>query len=43
MSRWKRYQYYTKEGIKWSEWFPYNGPEEPYQLDKKLKNEYKTV
>lgn len=37
----KRYQYFSKEGIQWSDWFPFSGPHEPYQLDKKLKNEYK--
>lgn len=39
----KRYQYYTQKGIKWSEWFDYKGPMEPYQLDKKLKNEYRNI
>ena len=39
----KRYQYITKEGIVWTPWFDYNGPKEPYQLDKKLKNEYREV
>ena len=39
MSKQKRYQYYSKEGIKWTSWFPYNGPKEPVQLGK-LKNEY---
>lgn len=38
----KRYQYRSKEGIMWTEWFPYNGPQEKIQLGK-LKNEYKTV
>lgn len=37
----KRYQYWTKDGIQWTEWFPYDGPKEPYQLGKKLKNEYR--
>ena len=41
--RQKRYQYYSKDGIVWSEWFPYDGPEETYQLGKKLKNEYRTI
>lgn len=39
----KRYQYYTKEGIKWSKWFDYDGPMEPYQLGKILKNEYREI
>lgn len=37
----KRYQYYSPNGIVWTDWFPYNGPKEPYQGNKKLKNEYK--
>lgn len=39
----KRYQYWSKEGVKWSKWFDYDGPKEKFQLDKKLKNEYKEV
>ena len=41
----KRYQYYSKDGIQWSEWFPCFDDEEeiPYQLGKKLLNEYRTV
>lgn len=41
--RLKRYQYFSKEGKVWTPWFNYNGPEELYQLDKKLKNEYRTI
>ena len=38
----KRYQYWSSEGLKWSEWFPYDGPQEPWQLkSSKLKNEYR--
>ena len=41
----KRYQYYSKDGIKWTEWF--NWPHENYkpewQLKNKLKNEYRNV
>ena len=37
----KRYQYYTKEGIKWTPWFQYEGSQEPWQLKGKLKNEYR--
>lgn len=37
----KRYQYYAKDGIKWSKWFDYNGEEELWQLKGKLKNEYR--
>ena len=39
--RQKRYQYYSKDGIKWSSWFDYDGYEEPWQLKNKLKNEYR--
>lgn len=39
----KRYQYWGKDGLTWSEWFNYNGPEEPYQFGNKLKNEYRTI
>lgn len=37
----KRYQYWSKEGIRWTEWFNYDGEKYPYQLGKKLRNEYK--
>ena len=39
----KRYQYRSSEGIVWTKWFDIepNIPQEPYQLDKKLKNEYR--
>ena len=37
----KRYQYWSKEGIRWTEWFNYDGEKYPYQLGKKLKNEYR--
>lgn len=43
MTKQKRYEYYSKEGKKWTDWFNYNGPEIPYQLDRKLKNEYREV
>lgn len=39
----KRYQYWGKNGLTWSEWFNYDGPEEPYQFGKKLKNEYRII
>ena len=39
----KRYQYYSKEGIQWTPWFAYNGPQEPWQLKNRLKNEYRIV
>ena len=37
----KRYQYYAKDGIKWTKWFVFDGIQNKYQLGKKLKNEYK--
>lgn len=37
----KRYQYVSKEGITWSNWFPYEGKKYKYQLGNKLLNEYK--
>lgn len=40
----KRYQSFTKNGIEWSKWFPWNGKEEEkWQLKNKLKNEYKQL
>ena len=39
----KRYEYYTREGIKWTKWFNYEGTLEPYQFGKKLKNEYREI
>jgi len=37
----KRYQYYSREGIVWTEWFKYEGEKYTWQLKNKLKNEYK--
>lgn len=39
----KRYQYYSKEGIKWTNWFPlFEGAKRPkWQVKDKLLNEYK--
>lgn len=39
----KRYQYYSKDGIKWTNWFnvPNNTVKEKYQINGKLLNEYK--
>lgn len=39
----KRYEFWSKEGKTWSEWFDWDGPQEPYQLDKRLKNQYREV
>lgn len=45
--RQKRYQYRNKNGIEWTPWFEYDGPEDPVQLKcyggKCLKNEYRTI
>lgn len=45
--RQKRYQYWGKFGIKWTEWFNYNGQEEPIQIKgfkgNDLRNEYRTT
>ena len=38
----KRYQYRSKEGVVWTEWFKFRGEREEIQLGK-LKNEYKEV
>ncbi len=47
MVRQKRYQYWGKNGIEWSDWFNYDGQEEPIQLKgfrgHELKNEYRTI
>lgn len=37
----KRYQYWSKDGIKWTDWFTCKYSEEVYQLKNKLLNEYK--
>lgn len=45
----KRYQLFGKNGIEWSQWFTFNteGKDvttfEPWQLEPKLKNEYRKV
>lgn len=39
----KRYEYFTKDGIRWTKWFPYNSNYMPkYQFGKKLLNEYRS-
>lgn len=40
-----RYQYYAKDGIKWTKWFPisFKSVREKWQLKNKLKNEYREV
>lgn len=38
----KRYQHWSKDGIVWSKWFPYNGERYKYQLKSGgLLNEYR--
>lgn len=37
----KRYQYWSREGIQWTDWFPYDGERYKWQLKNKLLNEYK--
>lgn len=39
----KRYQYWGPQGLQWSDWFDWTGDKEPYQLDRRLKNEYREV
>ena len=40
--RYKRYQYFTKDGIAWTDWFLWTSDiDEKWQVSKKLKNEYK--
>ena len=45
--RQKRFQYWSSNGIKWSEWFNYDGPEFPVQnkgfKGSHLKNEFRTI
>lgn len=39
----KKYQYFGKTGIEWTEWFePMSKQKETWQIHNKLKNEYKT-
>ena len=38
----KRYEYYTKNGIIFTKWFPFTGADRPkWQVAGKLKNEYR--
>lgn len=45
----KRYQLFSSKGIEWSPWFVFNmgyksiDTLEPWQLDYKLKNEYRKI
>ena len=41
--RQKRYQKFTKNGIEWTPWFNWNGPEEEWQLKGRLRNEFRTI
>lgn len=44
MRTYKRYQYYSKNGIVWTNWFPVDksATREKWQVQNKLLNEYKT-
>lgn len=37
----KRFEYWSREGKVWTEWFDYDGEQFPWQLKNKLKNEYR--
>jgi hypothetical protein len=37
----KRYQYYSKTGVTWSKWFPWDSNDKPKIQLGKLLNEYK--
>ena len=37
----KRFQYFTREGKQWSNWFDYDGEHYKWQLVNKLRNEYR--
>ena len=43
----KRYEYWGSENgkpvKKLTDWFPWNGPKDPWQLDRKLRNFYREV
>jgi hypothetical protein len=41
--RQKRYEYFSRKGKEWTEWYNYNGEEYKWQLKGKLKNEYRTI
>ena len=41
--RQKRYEYFSRQGKKWTEWFNYDGEEYKWQLQNKLRNEYRTI
>ncbi len=39
----KRFEYFSRNGKSWSEWFNYNGEKYKWQIKGKLKNEYRTI
>ena len=42
MTTYKRYQFWAKEGIKWTNWFPWNSTlRDKWQFKNRLLNEYK--
>ena len=39
--KYKRYQYYSNEGIKWTDWFEWNSTlQDKWQFKNKLLNDY---
>lgn len=44
MTTFKRYQYRSKDGIVWTDWFEWNSSiRDKWQLKNKLLNEYKEI
>ena len=42
MATYKRFEYITRDGKKWTEWFKWESENrEPWQLKNRLRNEYK--
>ncbi len=39
----KRYQIWTKDGLKWCRWFKYSGAKEKWQIAGKQLNEYREI
>lgn len=44
----KKYQYWTRDGKAWTDWFDYDGEEFPYQFEassktRRLLNEYRNI
>lgn len=45
MRTYKRYHYYSKQGVVWTNWFPVTdkATKSKWQVKNKLLNEYKTI